>query len=162
MMANRYLYGNGTQFWDANENINDLHVDKPGIKDKGLISMIVPADNRIVSSNPISLTGAFARDNVSNGHQHYYGASWYSAMWRFKDSTDVDDNEMIRYDQTHREANTVCFRGHQFSFSQVSGGFNQVTRNSGHFGEDVYPGCGQVRSGAGKVFEKQNYMSSPN
>lgn len=163
VMCNRYLYGNGTKFWSVGENITDLHADMPGVKDKGLISMIVPASNsNIVTSNPISLTGSFARDNVPNGFKHYHGADWYSAVWGFKDSTDVDDNELVRYDQSHREANSVCFRGHQFAFSQVTAGFTNVTRNSGHFGEDVYPGCAKVRSGAGKTFEKQNYMSSPN
>jgi hypothetical protein len=161
VMVNRYLYGNGTEFWNEDENVSDLHADMPGVKAKGLISMIVPAHSSIVTSNPISLTGSFARDNVPNSFRHYIGAEWYSAKWRFKDSTDVDDNELIKYDQTHREANSVCFRGHQFSYSQVTGGFTNITRNSGHFGEDVYPGCGRVRSGAGKIFEKQNYISAP-
>jgi len=162
VMANRYLYGDGTKFWKPEDLITEIDADTPGVKDKGLISMILPAGNRLVESNPISLTGSFARDNVPNSHRHFEGAEWYAAKWNFKDSTDVDDNELIRYDQTHREANTVCFRGHQFSYSQISGGFSSVTRNSGHFGEDVYPGCGKVRSGAGKVFEKQSYASSPN
>ena len=124
--------------------------------------MIIPAACRV--SNPMSLTGRFERDNVDQEECHYEGSTWYSSEWQFKDVHDVDDQELIQFDQSHRDANSVCWQGHQYSWKQYpdgGGGHTAVTRNSGHWGPNVYPGCGRIRSGEGKVFQDQHYTQDP-
>ena len=60
-------------------------------------------------------------------------------------------------------ANTVCFQGHQFNWAKSgsgldgAGGYTSVVSNTGHFGPDIYPGCGMVRRGQAKVLEKQGW-----
>lgn len=165
IMANRYLYGNGTGWWKRDGS--DLSIDKASENNRyskrlGLISMIVPNGNEVTES-PISLTGSFERDG-SSGPLHYHGAAWYSNYWGFRDSMDQDDHELIGFDKSHVDHNTVCFQGHQFSWKQYSdggGGHTAVTKNAGHWGPNVYPGCGRIRSGEGKVFHECNYNQDP-
>ena len=133
VMSNRYLYGNGTRFWKQDDllDMSNIDHDTPGVKSRGLISMLVPNAHSIVEANPISLTGAFLRDNVADGETHFEGATWYKNFYGWKDSTNLDDSELIQYNVENREINSVCWQGHQFSYNQTTKGFTSVTRNSG-------------------------------
>jgi hypothetical protein len=56
-----------------------------------------------------------------------------------------------------RSCNTICYRGHRFSYDVTSEQHAAVTVNTGHWGPNVYPGCGRVRAGEMKYFEKVDY-----
>ena len=43
--------------------------------------------------------------------------------------------------------NAVCFRGAEFGYSKKTGTFTQRRQNTGHWGANVYDGCGMVRMG---------------
>lgn len=58
--------------------------------------------------------------------------------------------------------NTICYRGHQISFDVNTRQHSAITVNTGHWGPDVYPGCGRVRAGESVSLDKKNYTQAIN
>lgn len=59
-----------------------------------------------------------------------------------------------------RDVNTVCYQGHQFTYDINRKAHSAVTVNTGHWGPNVYPGCGRARAGEMKYLENQKWQSS--
>jgi len=55
------------------------------------------------------------------------------------------------------DINFVCFQGVQFRYNSKSETWGDATIEQGHFGPDVYPGCGKVRKGALRYLSRANY-----
>ena len=53
--------------------------------------------------------------------------------------------------------NTVMFRGHQFNYNTKSERFDHVIVAKGHWGSDVYAGCGDARVGKKEYLLPQNW-----
>ena len=51
----------------------------------------------------------------------------------------------------------MMFQGHQALYNPQSQLFDLVIKNTGHWGDRVYPGCGKMRSGMSKVLEPVYY-----
>lgn len=56
--------------------------------------------------------------------------------------------------------NFICWQGVQWHFNTTSNEFCDVTVEQGHFGQNVYPGCGRVRNGEAKYLAPASYLSS--
>jgi len=56
--------------------------------------------------------------------------------------------------------NFVCWQGVQWHFNCTTNEFCDVTVEQGHFGQNVYPGCGRVRNGEAKYLAPASYLSS--
>ena len=115
-----------------------------------------------MDTNPIDISGRFTNgyETSSKGKAHYSQAAAYNEIFNFdrhqKDLSEADNLFIVR----QRSQNTVCYRGHQFSFDVNTGSHSAVTVNTGHWGPNVYPGCGRVRAGEMKYLEAQNYKSA--
>jgi hypothetical protein len=55
------------------------------------------------------------------------------------------------------DINFVCFQGVQFRYNSANDSWGDAQIEQGHFGPDVYPGCGKVRKGAMRYLSKANY-----
>merc|ERR1712093_726244 len=75
-------------------------------------------------------------------------------------SRDLDADDCEPFQQHQRTQNTICYRGHQFSYDTNTKHHTAVSINTGHWGPAVYPGCGRVRAGEMKYLDKVNYASS--
>lgn len=113
--------------------------------------------------NPIDLKGNFDTDDASQG-VHIKGGDYYHSAWKTNPSArddgfliDVDSGQEF-LENTEGTLNTVCYQGHQFSYSRKNDAHTVVTRNTGHWGANVYPGCGAVRAGEAQCFRDMNYV----
>lgn len=125
-----------------------------------MISMVIPYTEGKLSENPISLTGYFAQ-SARDAQPHFSSAPYYRNVWNFSDDDQTDDFNVYGHQQYQ---NSVCYQGHQFYWREHQdggGSHTAVTINTGHWGPDVYPGCGKVRRGEMKFLDKQDYTQTP-
>lgn len=112
--------------------------------------------------SPMCLTGRFADDKASSG-DHILGAAHYHEWWREhhgenQDPTAFTDPEHPFLENVMDRRNTVCYQGHQFTYSRQTKEHTMVQRNTGHWGPNVYPGCGVVRAGEAQHLRDMNYV----
>ena len=157
--CNGYKRGNNCKF--AREEA-DLK------KGASLISVIIPAKMGNKLPNPLDATGAFNSSYEQNrGNKdtelHFPKACGNALLAKFPsfmdDQADLSTNQDLFLERMH-SVNTVCYRGHQFSYDIGTQKMSAVTVNTGHWGPNVYPGCGRARAGEMKYLEKQNYQNS--
>ena len=74
-----------------------------------------------------------------------------------RNRSDPASEPFVEFERTQ---NTICYRGHQFSYCPTTKQHTAVTVNTGHWGPNVYPGCGRVRAGEMKYLEKCDYRSA--
>merc|ERR1711865_531559 len=100
--------------------------------------------------SPLSLTGKFVDDGGVD-EEHILGAGHMHQVWRQRrdvaDNADRVEANGPAFLENQHYSNAVCYQGHQFSYNRKSGQHDIVTRNTGHWGPNVYPGCGAVRAG---------------
>ena len=110
--------------------------------------------------NPIDISGGNSALPETMRSNHYASAGFYSNYWNFDPSY---SNELSRESSyfDHRPAgmNTLLYRGHYFT-SDINGTLNDTHPNTGHWGPNVYPGCGLVRKGLAKCLEPISYAQS--
>jgi hypothetical protein len=167
--------------------------ERPDQYQRSIFSMILPYEEGENMPNPIDLSGSYKKEMYSSealtresvGNEFFLSKDmsdaekqgmfstldYYKQKWSFgkNQSTPGFSHPGTFQAGMRARANTVCFQGHQFSWCRTgsgidgSGGYTNVTANTGHFGPDVYPGCGMVRRGQAKVLEKQgwNRCSAP-
>ena len=167
--------------------------ERPDQYQCSIFSMIIPYEEGENMPNPIDLSGSYNKhvyqsDSMSKeviGNDFFLSKDlqeaerrgmfstldYYKGVWQFgkNQGTPGFSHPGTFQAGMRARANTVCFQGHQFSWCRTgsgidgSGGYTNVTANTGHFGPDVYPGCGMVRRGQAKVLEKQgwNRCSAP-
>ena len=145
-----YVGGNDCKWLTATTyNAEDGH--------KGsLMSILLPAGETRDLPNPLDITGDFNGGGDGSAKAHYSQAASYRKTFNLSEhQRDVGEPDVFLERQVHQ--NTICYRGHQFSFDVNTGHHSAVTVNTGHWGPDVYPGCGRVRAGEMKYLEKKNY-----
>ena len=156
----------------------------PDAYHKSIFSMVLPYEEGENMPNPIDLTGTY-HSRVASPEGEELGNDWqlsgemqkaehdsmfstlpyYARRWKWGHASGQPGYSLPGTFQPgmRARANTVCFQGHQFSWCKTgsgmdgSGGYTNVVSNTGHFGPDVYPGCGMVRRGQAKVLEKQGW-----
>lgn len=121
-----------------------------------LLSIIVPGGETLNLPNPLDITGNFNGGGDDTAKNHYTGAKAYVKAFNLEEHQ-KDLNEPDVFLERIQHENTICYRGHQFSYDLNTKAHTAVTVNTGHWGENVYPGCGKVRAGEYKYLDKKNY-----
>jgi hypothetical protein len=137
-----------------------------GKHDADIISVVLPYGTAAKLNNPLNIGTSKADHTMKitfNGKVkgHYHDADIVENLFslcEFGKMDDCEDDDTFRAQQ--RTQNKHCYRGHQFAYDPSCGMHSAVTRNTGHWGPNVYPGCGRVRAGEMKYLEKQNYSSA--
>jgi hypothetical protein len=111
------------------------------------IVMLAPRDEVENKSNPLHI---FDNNSDHTERHQFTNADTYKDMFRW--NRDLGDDAFAT--EAPEDGNDLCFRGHQIAFEGTNGngGFRKVTRNTGHWGDTVYPGCASVRNGQMKYF----------
>lgn len=140
--SNKYLGGNGTEFLSREEITNLISTGMPNAnRERGsLIALMVPYEE-VKIPNPIDIRGT----GVVRDQKHYSSSHYYNTHLSLNSIENPDQHEVDVFSAQQTTTNTVCFQGHQQSW--LNGGFNHVTENTGHWGPNVYNGCGKVRDG---------------
>merc|ERR1711977_146295 len=146
-------------FCQAYKGGNDCTWKKDSQDNGSLISIILPAGETRNLPNPLDITGQFNGGGDGDGKAHYSQAKAYKTLFNWEEhQKEVGGPDMFLDREQHR--NTVCFRGHQFSYDLSTKSHTAVTVNTGHWGPNVYPGCGRVRAGEMKYLDKKNYTQA--
>lgn len=131
--------------------------------DKSLIAIAIPKGTA-PDSNVIDITGRFApsiydtfKDNSANIQEHYAGSG---AVYKALNMSTVD-----MYRSTHEDeyltrvkrVNTVCWRGHEMIKDDK--GVKPVQLNTGHLGENIYPGLRKVLDGENSFVKDMDWAS---
>ena len=156
IFCNGYVRGNDCK-WLKN---TDKYKPNTGEHEGSLISVILPRDECRNLQNPLDMTGAFNGFSGSNEASHFSAAEALDRFFHFSDHQRDLSADADVFLTRRRSQNTVCFRGHQFSYDVTKGAHTAVTCNTGHWGPNVYPGCGRVRAGEMKYLERQNYTQA--
>lgn len=154
VFSDGYNSGNNCRFFGKIERNN---LQDRNRSSASLIAMLVPAETRehMEPINPIDVRGKHKMYSDKEA-SHYVGSSFYNRYHDFEELEDSHStNEMVD-DVTHM--NTTCYLGHYMFWGGKS--YDKVNVNTGHWGKDVYPGCGKVRNGQMKYLENQHYNSS--
>tara|TARA_B100001123_G_C15020611_1_gene911312 strand:+ start:79 stop:687 length:609 start_codon:yes stop_codon:yes gene_type:complete len=166
-----YVRGNGTKFF-TKEPDNSIKGYDPneGNHKASLISVIIPYGAGSRLPNPLNLLahGAFnpadeeKRPTANGLHPaQFTDADVVTRLFHLDEhSRDFDSEDCNPFRVHDRTQNTLCYRGHQFSYDTNTRHHTSVTINTGHWGPAVYPGCGRIRAGEMKYLDKVNYASS--
>ena len=143
-----YVGGENTAFFSSDQNTVQDELDMPLHQGShSLIAVPIPYSEQL--SACISVTGSLddvgitTRDNASGAYSTCKciaipnGAVNASPETSFLDDSDSGETGI----------NGVCFRGAQKRYHQDSGEWKTHTLNTGHWGPNVYDGCGMVRMG---------------
>lgn len=176
-----YVRGNGTRFFkkapgdgrigggDDNPAIIDGYDPQYGRHEASLISVIIPYGSGDRLPNPLQMLAhgsynpADKKKNPTAGGlhpAHFMDADMLTRIFQLDEHVASNDESAMPFRAHARTQNTICYRGHQFSYDPNTGHHTQVTINTGHWGPAVYPGCGRVRAGEMKYLDKVNYASS--
>ena len=130
-----------------------------------LYAFLVPAGEH-KKENPLRL---FTKP--SDGYNHSFGREmtgrdYYSRVYGHDSLLSVEDFETIG---TRNDTNDIVYQGHQFWWKEhreqngtaaggrAYGSYTGVTTNTGHWGKNVYPGCGRVRNGEEVYLKECNW-----
>ncbi len=160
-----YLGGHGHRFFPYDDMV--LLDYRGGNLDYDIFVCAVPLeweDNRTI----IDITGSYDSERCKDpmAHiPHYPSAKLYAEHWGWKHQplepeADVDyfgqGSQMLAY-------NTICLQNFQANFNYLGAGGGDWTGyvvNKGHWGENVYPGCGRVRKGLNRFFDPVEYVKT--
>lgn len=169
IFCNSYVGGNDCGFIRVKKVGNKEKNYSPQTGDHGgsLIAVALPGGTCAqIQKNPIDMRGYFTGyedDGDRSTSRHYATPSICDAVKRALQLDTVDPGGapgVNLWSTQLRKQNTVCYRGHQFSYDVNSKKFSNITVNTGHWGPNVYAGCGRVRAGDMKYLKEQNYKQS--
>ena len=160
-----YVGGMGVKYHDAGSFISQAGSGQLGVGgQQSLIAVAIPKGTA-PTNNVIDITGRFApsvydtfKDNSEQIEEHYPGSgNVYNAL----NMSTVD-----MYRSTHEDeyltrvkrVNTVCWRGHEMVRSD-DGNVKPVQLNTGHLGENIYPGLRKVLEGENSFVKDMDWAS---
>lgn len=142
-MCNGYISGNDCKFSNTEHS-------------EGSIYAILAPYQVDPYPNPMDITGQFRDEEEAT--LHYATADFYSKKHKWNNAHATSGTEPVY--STMQQSNTVVYQGHQAMYSKVTGGFTKVIENTGHWGRNVYPGCGKVRAGLSMALEQVVFKES--
>jgi hypothetical protein len=160
-----YVRGNGCRFFEHQAGTSEMKGYAPdtGDHEADLISVIIPYGSGKELPNPLNIMGFHEYDytKAKSNRPHeadYYGATRVTELFQLETyHRDMDSAAADIFLADERTQNTICYRGHQFSYDVNRKCHAAVSINTGHWGPNVYPGCGRVRAGEMKYLEKCDY-----
>lgn len=119
------------------------------------VVLMVPYNESEKKSNPLSIFHESpcggSRSEQCKRHT-CTSAEFYAGIWEFDPPAGED---AFAFEFEAGASNDLCWQGHQMNWDPTfNRGYTAITRNTGHWGPKVYPGCGQVRAGQMKFFEQ--------
>ena len=158
-----YLGGLGIGMWDPQEykNRGDDHTKK------SIICIAVPPAERDNIPVKFDIAGRwYTHFRMGLVRQerfeelHYSTAFRYNRLYGFHDPLNrAREMGGPNFRAGDVGVNRVMWRDMQFNYNTKSGQFDKVRINQGHFGPNVYAGCGQVRKGKSYELKEMNYAS---
>lgn len=173
-----YVRGAGVDFFEQvhEEGPEKVRGYEPetGEHTASIISVVIPYGTADRLPNPMSLEAhhrwrwdadrGIPRPGrkMGEGEQTaaFLGGLKVSKDFKFNQYGTMHDNKNTVFQEFERHQNTIVYRGHQFSYCPTTKQHTAVTVNTGHWGPNVYPGCGRVRAGEMKYLEKCDYRSA--
>lgn len=157
-----YVGGNGTLVWNNND-INDIEAYR-GFQYNRDIHLIPTPIGTYTNSRHMDITGSYhpalqAHENASLASA-IYNQKVMVELWGF-DTQQRNPLDRDFGENASVQTNTICFQEHQGVWNHASKAWNRIITNKGHWGENVYPGCGKTRRGGcgTKVLRQCNYNS---
>jgi hypothetical protein len=158
MFSTGYVGGCGSRFFTNQKNMEDYSNGNTQ-RHASIFAMLAPYMSSEYN-NPIDITGAYSGDlhplGVDDTGLHYASAGFYKAYWNWSENS-APLAGRSKFDTPDSAFNTICFQGHQSMYNPSNSMFDLVIKNTGHWGDRVYPGCGKVRQGMSKVLEPVHY-----
>jgi len=158
-----YVGGEGVEVYSVDDFQRDMEDGQLG---KGGRPSIIAVASQMPESDVLDITGRFHQtvydifsDNGSSQEHYKHSSSVYSALGL----TMIEPyrhNIMDEYIQRVQRFNTVCFRGMQYTQVTDKDGntsFKLTQLNTGHWGENVYPGVRKVREGENSFMKQCHY-----
>lgn len=155
VFAMGYAGGNDCTFRSADESDGGTEHESRG----ATVVLMVPFNERLNKSNPLNVFSASpcGQENSQEAMKHTCSsAHYYGTIWGHQPDTPAAAGNMTFAAETVNtgNGNDLCWQGHQMNWDAATmNGFTTITKNTGHWGPKVYPGCGQVRSGQIKYFD---------
>ena len=121
-------------------------------KIKDLIAVAIPKGS-CPDENVLDITGRFApsiydsfQDNSDRITEHYPGSGTVYSKLNMQAIDMYKSTPADEYYTRTKRVNTVCFRGHEMKKNK-DGSVKPVHLNTGHIGENIYPGLRKVLDG---------------
>lgn len=164
IFAQRYIRGEGTEFFESAEQFNEQLSEDRFTRD--LIAVRVgdkegAAPGTPDVTNPLDLTGYYSpatldASNVDMETTKTYGScDEVNQKLDFKSLRTYGDNADV-FLSPLRQLNTICFQGMQIDHDK-DGNYGIITQNTGHWGPNVYPGVRSVRNGENDFMKDMGY-----
>lgn len=163
MYVDKYLGGLGTKFWDS-ELYNSMQAEDT---DASIICVAIPYTDTDIP-NPMDIAGRFYTDNEHGlVDEQTYEPLHYSTAYRYNNVlyqffnriNAMDEFDMPSLDPEQAHINRICWRGHQAFLNKLTGCYDHIDPNTGHWGPDVAVGRRRVSDGRQEYLRPQNYTS---
>jgi len=157
MFSTGYVGGCGSRFFKDQDDLDD-YLEGKRTRHASIFAMLAPYSSQEYN-NPIDITGRYSGDLAplqDTAALHYASAAFYREKWGWNEEVAPLPGHS-KFDSHNGTVNTVCFQGHQSMYNPSNKMMDLVIKNTGHWGDRVYPGCGKVRQGMSKVLEPVSY-----
>lgn len=166
IFCEKYLGGMGTKFWSRNDYLARGE-NQNRRKSASIVCTMLPPSYKKMSDKKLDIRGKYYTEMSMNlvdptrqSEMCYPGAArtaMYMNWWDPVRGTKAVD----KYARSRTiDMNFICWQGVQWHFNTASMTYGDITIEQGHFGPNVYPGCGRVRNGESKYLERASYLST--
>lgn len=172
VMANDYVSGEGIKFFETpNDFAKRWDNQEIGRKEmsESLIAFSVDMDEKAIHALPdaLDLLGDFPeaqQSSIAESTKMFKGVEKLEAVLGLSALRPMRNAEGNLFLKSMMPINTVCFRGHTYRRVKNNNEQWKLTQNGrGHWGANIYPGCGAHRtglSGDGFIQQNSNYQLS--
>jgi hypothetical protein len=167
VFCDEYVGGNGVEPWDA---LDDSHMTAYSCN-QFICDMFVTLVPQMSTDKEVynwrSLTGRMPSSlNVSQDvadRMWYPGCTAVSSYWKFQTDVGSYGSSTKKPYQAYvpraetRKQNVICMQELQLRWDPHKRDFLDLIEDCGHWGSNVYPGCGLVRNGQKTYFDVPFY-----
>jgi hypothetical protein len=157
VFSQEYLGGGGSRFWTPKEYRAKVFTHLQN----SLICVFVPLVERKFPKR-MDVSGRFyteyALQTNKDDRLHYSTAYRYNQLYNFRgDGAQGSETPMMTLQRIHN--NRIVVEGHHQLWNKKLSEHSRIVVGKGHWGQDVYAGCGQVRNGKLTQLREQNYST---
>jgi hypothetical protein len=145
-----YLGGNGTLVYDPLDAI-DVESYSIGQIERDIHLIPCPIST-FTNARQFDISGSY-HPNLSPSKQSseetdFFGLRIYGKRWGWTSrQLQRDPLDTSFFSEGNPKTNTICFQGHQGIYNHATGNLDRIITEKGHWGPNVYAGCGQSRKG---------------